>query len=27
VLTEGDRLWIAALDGELHASLDVGLSG
>ena len=23
VLTEGDRMWIAALDGELHASLDV----
>ncbi len=23
VLTEGDRMWIAALDGEIHASLDV----
>jgi hypothetical protein len=23
VLTQGDRMWIAALDGELHASLDV----
>jgi acyl-ACP thioesterase len=27
VLTEGSRMWVAALDGELHASLDVASAG
>jgi acyl-ACP thioesterase len=27
VLADGNRMWIAALDGELHASLDVASAG